>query len=104
MLTVKILVQAVVVTWAVLQQQGRWLALSGIMTPFDEVIMLAGIADLKTHGRVPTIGDGRKPWIKGRPKSGNNIRQRIAEVFVFTASKAVPRHNDAAAEKNVLLI
>src|SRR6266849_2877411 len=102
MFAVQILMKAVVIAWSVLQQQRRWLGLPGIMTSLDEVGMLSRIADVQAHCCVPTIGDGCKARIEGRPELGNHLRQRIAEILVLAASKAVPRHDDAAAKKAIV--
>src|ERR1700682_640552 len=60
MFAIEILMQAIVVTGAVLQQQRRRPALAGGMAPFQERFVAVGIADIDAHGLVPAIGDVTK--------------------------------------------
>lgn len=56
-LAIEILVQAVIVSLAVLQEQWRGPGLSGVMTALDELLMPIRIANLDTHSKVPAVGD-----------------------------------------------
>ena len=64
--------------------------------------MAVGIADVDPHRLVPAVGDALQPRIERRPQRGDQIGQRIGEVFVFAAAKAVTAHHDAAAEMRVV--
>ena len=101
-LAVEVLVQAVVVALAILQQQRRRPRLPGVMTALQERRVRRGIADLDPHRLVPAVGGRRQPCIQRRPQLRDQIRQRIGEVFVFAAAKAVAAHHDPAAEPAVV--
>jgi hypothetical protein len=71
------------------------------MAALDEVRMRFRKANVATHRRVPPVGDRRKMRIQGCAQVGNDVRQRITEIFIFSAAEAMPLHDDPAAE-NVL--
>lgn len=89
MLSVKILMETVVVTSLVLEKQGCRPRLPGIVASLDEVSMLFRIADIDAHRDVPAIGDRRQPWIDGCSKIYNDLGQRIVEVLVLAPSEAM---------------
>jgi len=96
-LAVEILVQAVVVVLAVLQDKRCRPELAGGVAAPDEIGMLGRVTHVDAHDFVPPVRYRRETWIDGRPQRIDQIWQRIVEVFVFTAPKTVPRHHDAAA-------
>jgi hypothetical protein len=51
-----------------------------------------------SHCRIPTIGDGRKARVQGRSQIGDHPGQRIREILVLAASKAMPCHDHATAK------
>ena len=63
-LAVEVLVQAVVVALAVLQEQRRRPRLPGRMAALEERRVLARIAHVDAHRLVPAVGDRRKPRIE----------------------------------------
>ena len=66
--------------------------------------MAIRVADVDPHRLVPAIGDGTKPCVKLGPQLRDQIGQRIGEIFVLAAAKAVAAHHDAAAEVLVVWI
>src|SRR2546425_4584449 len=58
--------------------------------------MRVRIADIDPHRLVPAIGDRRQVRIDRPAKIGDDVRQRIREVLVFTPPEAVPRHDHMA--------
>ena len=71
--TIKILVQAVEVTGAILQQQWRWTILVGAMTLVKKVLEGFRIARQFTSKPVsPTVGNRDQMRIDGRPELLNN--------------------------------
>src|SRR6185295_16397541 len=55
MLSIEILMQAVVVALAVLQQERSWPRLTGAMATVEESGMFVGIAHVDTQGLVPSV-------------------------------------------------
>ena len=98
MFAVQILVQAVVVTAAVVEHQRRWPHLPGIVAALDELGVCPGIPHVDAHRLVPAISDRRKFWPHMRSQLGNSRRQRITEVLVLAFAIAMARHDDLAAE------
>jgi hypothetical protein len=103
-LAVEILMQAIVVTLPILQQQWRRPQLPGIMTSPDEVGVTFRVPDFIPHCGVPAIRSGREPLIEGYSQVCDDLGQRITEVLVFAAPKAMPRHHDAASKEAILWI
>ena len=97
MRAVEILMQAVVVAFEVLKDQRRRALLTGAVAAANEVGMNARIAHTDAHLLVPAIRNGGEPGIKRLSQILQELRQRIAVVFVFAAAKAVARHDDARA-------
>src|SRR4051812_3268887 len=64
MFAIEVLMQAVVVALAILQQQRRWPGLAGGVAPIQEAIVAFGIADIDSHSLVPAIGSIAKPRIE----------------------------------------
>src|SRR5258705_2024812 len=104
MFTVEVLVQTVVITFAILQKQWRGSELSCIMASLEEFVVLVGIAYIDAHSDIPAVGDRSETRIERRPKLLNHLGQRIAEVFVLTAPKSMSPHDNAAAKEVILWI
>src|SRR3984885_13329159 len=66
--------------------------------------MTLWIAHLDSHCFAPTISDCSELRIERRAETMDDKRERIAEVFVFAPSEAVPSHDNAAAEDRLLRI
>ena len=101
---VKILMEAIVIPLAVLQQQGCRLRLAGLVAPVEEGLVIIRIPRFNSHGRVPAIGDPGKGWIQGSAQAGDGFGKRMSEVFVLAPPKAVARHHNTAAEPPVLFV
>jgi len=97
-LAVEILVKAVVVAGAVLQQQRRWPRLPRFAAAFEKCRMLRGIASLDAHRRVPPVRDRRERRVERRAKRRDRLGQRVGEILVFTAPEAVAAHHHPAAK------
>jgi hypothetical protein len=104
MLAVKVLMQTVVVTLAILQQQGRWPQLSGIVASLEEFRMRLWIGDLDSHQAVPAIGNLCQSRIDGCSNLGNELGQWIVEVLIFASSETMSRHDDAASKEAVVWV
>jgi hypothetical protein len=53
----------------------------------DEIGMRVRIADIDPHRPVPAIGDRRQVRMDRPAKIGDDVRQRVREVLVFTPSR-----------------
>ena len=103
-LSVEVLVEAVVVAGAVLQEQRGGSQLPCVVAPLDEIGVPLWISHLDSHCLVPAIRDWSELRIERRAETMNDRQERIAEVFVFAPSEAVPSHDNAAAEDRLLQI
>src|SRR5262249_12629316 len=88
-LSVKILMQTVVVSRLILQQQWSWLRLSSFVTALNEVGMLLGKTHINSQRRIPPVCDRYEMRISRGSQFRDQLRQRISEVFVLTASEAM---------------
>ena len=79
LLAVNILVQTIVVTLSILENQRGRPRLTRLMTPPDEVIVLLRIAYLNPHCAVPAIRDRHEVCIKGRSQFCDDLRQRVTK-------------------------
>ena len=104
MLPIEVLMQAVIIAFAILQQQRSRPDLSRIMASSDKIGMHLRITHLRPHGRVPTIRNRRKPGIDHGTQPFDNSGQRITEVLILSTSKAMPPHHDTASKVPVLRI
>src|SRR5437660_428251 len=104
MLTVKILMQAVVIIGAILEQKRCRPRLTCLMAALDEVRVVPRVLNIDAHRAVPAIADRNKVRIDGGPQILDEAGQGIAEVFVFTAPETMASHDNPAAEKLVLRI
>src|ERR1700751_2686296 len=66
-LAVNILMETIVITLAVLEQQGRRPDLPGMMASLNELSMVFRITDIDAHRAVPAIGDRRQSRINRLP-------------------------------------
>jgi AcrB/AcrD/AcrF family len=103
-LAVEVLVQAIEVAGAISQQQRRRPPLAGCLATVEIGRVRRRITLVDPEQLVPGIGDRRQRPVEGRAQGRDQFRQRIGEVLVFALSKAVPRHDHAAAERRVLRI
>ena len=101
---IEILVQAVVIALTVLEEQRRRAGLPRSVAALDKRGMGSRKADIESHPLVPTVGDSCELGIKSGPQLLDQGRQRICEVFIFTASKAVSSHDDVATESFIYII
>jgi hypothetical protein len=60
MLSVKVLMQAVIVSWAVLQQKWRRSQLASVMATSNKIGMFARILNRDPHALIPAIGNRRQ--------------------------------------------
>src|SRR5579872_4741952 len=102
MLAIEVLVQAVVVPSFILQQQRRGPALPRLVTALQESFVPLRVADVDPHRLVPAVGDRSQPPVQRGTQGRDQARQRIGEILVFAAAKAVPAHDDAAAEMSLV--
>src|SRR5581483_12303557 len=104
MFSIQILMQTVVVTSLILQEQRRRLGLTCRRAAREKVGVLTRVADAEAHRFVPTIGDGRKTRIKRRPQTPDGVGQRVCEILVFATPKPVPAHDNSTSETIVVAI
>ena len=97
-LPIKILMQAIEVALAVLEEQRRRPHLPRIVAPPNKLLVIFRVADLDPHGAVPAIRDRRKPPVERCAETLNQVGQWVAEVLVLAAPEAVPCHDHAAPE------
>jgi hypothetical protein len=101
---VEVLVQAIVVARAVLQQKRRRTRLAGRVAEREERGVRFRTARLKRHALVPGVRNRRKSLVKRSAQGGDRLRKRIGELFVLALPEAVVRHDDVAAEAPILRI
>ena len=104
MLAVNVLVQAIVIAWAIAQQERRRPLLTRVMATRAERFVLGGVADGDAHGGVPTVGDRGERGIETAAKRHDQVRQRVGEILVLAPAEAVFRHHDTRAEEGVVLV
>ena len=97
-LSIKILMQAVEVALAIVEEQRRRPLLPRIVASPEKILVIFRVADLDPHGAVPAIRDRRKPPVERYAETLNQVGQWVAEVFVLAAPEAVPCHDHAAPE------
>src|SRR5207244_1334684 len=84
-LSVEVLVQAVVVTRAVREQQRGRSGLAGLVAASEKLRMLARVPHGHTQSLVPAVGERRELWVEGGTQRGDERRQGVDEVLVLTA-------------------
>ena len=95
---INVLMEAVVVAFAILEQKRRRLGLSRAVTPLEELCMAVWKIGLDAKRSTPSIGDPGQWRVKRVAQCGNRFRQWIGEIFIFAPPKAMLRHDDPAAE------
>src|SRR5262245_19152571 len=98
MIAVKVLVEAIIVAWSILQEQRRRARLAGGMAALEERRMIVREAGVHTHPLVPKVGDRREARIERGPELIDQWRKRIGEIAIFAPAEAVARHHHMAAE------
>src|ERR1700674_5118876 len=99
--TVEILMQAVVIAFAVFEDQWRRTQLAGSVAAPDELRVLCGVAHPDSHGFVPAVGHRHQVRVNRRAQAANDAGEWIVEVLILPAPEAMPRHHDPAAEEFV---
>ncbi len=99
---IHVLVQAIVVTGAVCEEQGRGLVLPCAVATLQESAVLRWESLGETHAFVPLIGDGRQVGVELLAQGSHDRRERIAEILIFSASEAMAGHHYPAAEDAVI--
>ena len=72
------------------------------MTTLDEIGVCLRISHVDAHHFIPSVSNGHEMGIKRRSQLGDDFRQRIAKILVFSSAKVVPLHDHAAAEMAVV--
>jgi hypothetical protein len=103
-LAIQILMQAVIVGFAVLQEQRRGLILSGGVTSVEELLVPFGIAHVDFHGFIPAIGNDGKFGIECCPQMRDEARQRVSKILVLPFTETVPRHHHPASKLGIVRI
>src|SRR5262249_55546534 len=85
---IDVLMQAVIVAFAILQEKRRRAALARFMAACDEGRMLFRVARWLAQSVVPAIGDPGQRRIEGLAQGRDQWWQGIGEIFVFAASEA----------------
>ena len=98
MLSVNILVQAIVIAFAILKEKGRWLGLPGSVAAREIVVVLGRITHIYSHDFVPAVRQLEKLCIESRSQSPNDFWERIGKIFVFPATEAMPSHEDSGTK------
>src|SRR5579872_1744893 len=102
MFAVEVLMQAVIVAFAILQEKRCRPELAGVMTACEERFVVFRISDVEAHCLVPAVGDWLKARIKQWTQFPDRRRQRIGKIFVFAAAKAMTAHYDSAAKQMIV--
>ncbi|ABA53703.1 hypothetical protein BURPS1710b_A0614 [Burkholderia pseudomallei 1710b] len=100
-LAIQILMQAVVVAFAIAQQQRCRTQLSGCAATLDEVRVLGGKPRVDAHLRMPAVRDRREVRVQRGAQRVDRARQRVAEILVFAAAEPVACHRHATSEQRV---
>src|SRR5262249_42965929 len=104
MLTIKVLMQTIVITRFILQKKRGRSLLTRIMATFDEFGMILRIACIDPHRFIPSICNWNQIRINRCPESAQEIGQGVAEILVFPTTEAMPSHDNSATEAVVISI
>src|SRR5215470_2182076 len=96
--------QTVVVSRLILQQQWSWLRLSSFVTALNEVGVLLGKTHMNSQRLIPPVRDRYEMRISRRSQFCDQLRQRIFEILVLTASEAMACHYHSTAKETVFCI
>jgi hypothetical protein len=91
-------VQAVEVTWHILQEQRGRPRLALIAALLKKVRVRRRIALIDPHPRVPVIGDIGQARIKSLAQIAYQGGERVFKIPVFASTESVSSHMDVAAE------
>jgi hypothetical protein len=69
------------------------------MTAVEKCFMGLRETSWQVHVLVPAIGDGHQSRIERTAQTGDDIWQRVFEVFVLATAKAVTSHDDLRAKR-----
>src|SRR5207244_10473504 len=103
-LSVEVLVQAVIVTRAVREQQRGRSGLAGLVAASEKLRMLARVLHGHAQPLVPAVGERRELWVEGGTQRGDERRQRVGEVLVLTEPEAVSTHHYAGAAPRIVRV
>src|SRR3984893_8535935 len=97
-IAVEVLVQAIVIPGAVLQQKWRRPVLPGLVAAREITCVIAGIGCGDVNALIPAIGDLSERWIKFRAQDRYRFRERISEIFVLAPPKTMSGHDAPTAK------
>jgi len=103
-LVIHFLVQRIIIVRPEFDEGRRGPHLTGIMAPLDKIAVVSGVLNSKSLKVIPAIGDSREWGVERFAKAGDEIRQRVTEVLVFTAPEPVARHHDPASKELVIVV
>ena len=95
---INVLMEAVVIAFAILEQKRRRLGLSRAMTSPEKFCMAVRKIGLDAKRLAPSIGDPGQWRVERRAQCGNRFRQWVGEISIFAPPEAMLRHDDPAAE------
>src|SRR6185437_4488335 len=88
--------QAVEITGAILQEQGRRMDLTCRVAALEERGVVCGKSCFHGHALVPNVRNLRKMWVEPRSQLLDQAGQRIGKVLVFAPAEAMAGHPDVA--------
>ncbi|ESY25690.1 hypothetical protein X750_03335 [Mesorhizobium sp. LNJC394B00] len=103
-IAVEVLMEAVEVAGAILQEKRRRPRLAAFVAKLEEGGVVIGIAPCRAHAFVPVVGDAGQPGIERGAQATDQIRQRIAEIAVLALAEAMAGHHHMAAEMVLMRI
>ena len=101
---VKVLMQAVVIAFRVLQEQRCRAALAHRVATLEEPGVIRGKAHRVAELFVPSVCNGYEVRVERRSQTRNHRRQRVGEVPVFSTPESEATHHDPTPEQAVLRI
>src|SRR5262249_45969182 len=104
MRTVKVLMQAIVIIGAILEQKRCGPRLACSMAALNEVGVVRRVLNIDAPRRISAIGDRGKMWKKLGPQKLGGGKEGGGEKFVFAAPQAMKGPENKAAEKVVLRV
>jgi hypothetical protein len=104
MLAVQVLVQTVVVTFTIFEDQRCRPLLAVPVTAFEHFPMRIRKSRLAAESFMPFVGDRRQERIKLLAQRRDDPGQRIPEILVLSLAKTVPAHDDVAAKRFFLRV
>ncbi len=104
MLSIKVLMETIVVVFFVLEQQRRRFGLSGGVATIEKLTVFLRVTRVHAHCGIPPIRDRREMRVNRAPQFADHIGQRILEIFVFTAPKTMTAHHHSTTKPPVMRI